>query len=212
MAARSGPQEIRARLERARLYCLVGGRGVLAQARQALAGGAQAIQLREKEAGDRELLALARELAERCRQAGALFIVNDRPDVARLAGADGVHLGQSDLPVAAARAITKPGALVGVSTHTDREVEAALADGADYLGLGACWPTPTKPGAEAGGLELVRRWAARLELPWFAIGGITLERLDELRALGVRRIAVSSAVCGVPDPEAAARAFLERLA
>jgi len=198
-------------LREATLYCLIGGADALSVARAALEGGVQIIQLREKTQTDRALYELGRALVLLCREAGALLIVNDRPDLARALGADGVHLGQDDLPVAVAREILPPGSLIGVSTHSDAEIEQALAAGADYLGLGCCYPSSTKDVLQMAGLELVSRWSGQLEIPWFPLGGVTLARLDELTARGARSVAVSSAICRAPDPREAAAAFRQRL-
>lgn len=165
------------------------------------------IQLREKELSDRELLDLAERTRELCRAAGALFIVNDRPDVARLAGADGVHVGSTDLPAGGARAIVGKRALVGVSAHDEAEIDAALQAGADYLGIGTVYPSGTKPGLPARGLEVVRLAARSTSLPFFAIGGIAIERLAEVLAAGARGVAVSGAILQAPDPRAATEAF-----
>ncbi len=197
-------------LRNAVLYCLISGPRALDLTRAAVAGGAQVVQLRDKQLSDRALVGLAVRMAGICHEAGALLIVNDRPDIARVAGADGVHLGQEDLPVAAARKIL-PDRLVGVSTHSDAEIEAALADGADYLGIGCCFPSATKEVAQQSGLELVSRWSGRLDRPYFPLGGITLERVGQVLARGARSVAVGSAVCDAEDPQRVARTFRQRL-
>lgn len=183
-----------------------------------LRGGARVLQLRLKSAGAGELLRVAREASALCRAAGALFLVDDRPDVARLAGADGVHLGQDDLPVEAARAVLGPEALVGVSTHSDAEIDAALSAGADYLGFGPIFATATKaataPGAAplpaphgpAGLARAVRR-AGRV--PVVAIGGATAANAAELSRAGAACVAAIGELCRAPDPAAAARALAE---
>ena len=139
---------------------------------EAATGGATVFQLREKSRGDRELLALARDVRRWTRQAGALLIVNDRPDVARLVEADGVHLGQDDLPVKEARRILGPDALVGVSTHDVAQLRQAVLDGASYVGVGPTFPSGTKDFAELAGLDFVRRAMAETSLPAFVIGGV----------------------------------------
>lgn len=174
----------------------------------ALEGGAQAIQLREKSLPDADVLALARALRPLCDRHGALLFVNDRVEVARDAAADGVHLGQDDLPVAGARALLPAGTLIGVSTHDAAELGRALADGADLVGVGAVFPTATKGRAvPVRGAAALAPLAARAEaagVPAFAIGGITVTDVPTLVASGFRRVAVSAAVIGADDPRAAA--------
>lgn len=173
----------------------------------ALEGGVDAVQLREKGLPDDELLRRARRLREVTLRRGALFFVNDRVDIALAAGADGVHLGQGDLPLAAARAIARPGLLIGVSTHSVEQARAAMRDGADLIGVGPAYATATKdagPPLGAPGIADILRGADLGEVPAFVIGGVTPERLGELRAAGATRIAVSSAILGSPDPRAAA--------
>ncbi|MGD9481921.1 thiamine phosphate synthase [Streptomyces sp. TRM70308] len=187
---------------------------------EVLAGGVDIVQLRDKgmEAGaELEHLAV---FADACRRHGALLAVNDRADVAHAAGADVLHLGQGDLPVSAARAIlgdTPEHVLIGRSTHAEAEVDAALtAPGVDYFCTGPCWPTPTKPGRPAPGLPLVRYAAQRSaalggERPWFAIGGIDADTLDDVLDAGARRVVVVRALTEAADPRAAAAALAERL-
>lgn len=203
------------RLRRARLYVLVGSQpagsaGVVELARMAYAGGADVVQLREKTGTDRDRYDAAAAIAAHARAAGRLFVVNDRLDLARAAGADGVHLGQEDLPLEVARGLW-PGGILGGSAHDDREVERCLAAGVDYVGLGCCYPSVTKDTVAMDGLALVARWAGRLSVPAFALGGITLERVGELARLGATRIAVSAAIARSPDPMASTRAFKNAL-
>jgi thiamine-phosphate pyrophosphorylase len=194
---------------------LVGGLPTLGDLRwvveEALAGGAQVIQLREKNLPDREILRRAREVRLATYQAKARFILNDRPDLARLAGADGVHLGQDDMAPRDARRIAGPRALLGVSTHTREQIEQAALDGASYLGVGPVFPSATKAFADLAGLAFVRTAAETASLPWFAIGGITLENLDDVLAAGAERIAVSTAVVRAPSPRQAAAELRARL-
>ena len=220
-----------ARLVEARLYLCTDARrerGDLAEfADAALAGGVDIVQLRDKgsageqrfgplEAGD-ELVALE-ILADAARRHGALFAVNDRADIARAAGADVLHLGQGDLPLGVAREIVEPGTLIGLSTHDRDQVAAAVAGvGADYFCVGPCWPTPTKPGRAAPGLQLVRTAAALgsetgSAKPWFAIGGIDADRLPEVLEAGARRIVVVRAITAANDPRAAAEQLTSALA
>jgi thiamine-phosphate pyrophosphorylase len=204
----------RQRLADARLYVLVTGSLCTAALdwtiREAAAGGAQIIQLREKSLSDRALLERARQVRRWTREAGVLFILNDRPDLARLAEADGVHLGQEELAVKDARRIVGPEALIGVSTHNLDQVRQAVLDGASYLGVGPTFPSGTKTFPELAGLEFVRQVAAATSLPAFVIGGVNRDTLPAAVAAGARRVAVSQAVCRAGDPRQAA-AELRRL-
>ena len=172
-------------------------------------GGAAVVQLRLKQAGAGELLRIAREARKLC--AGrALLIVNDRPDVARLAEADGVHLGQDDLPWQAARAIIGPQALVGVSTHSEAEIDAS--EGADYVGFGPVFATTSKPGSPLPpphGIDGLRRAVQRSKAPVVAIGGIGIEQVRDVVRSGARCAAAIAQLCNAPDPEAATRAMAE---
>jgi thiamine-phosphate pyrophosphorylase len=175
-------------------------------------GGAAVVQLRLKGADAGELLRVAREARKLC--AGrSLLVLNDRPDVARLAEADGVHLGQEDLPWQAARAIVGPRALVGVSTHSDAEIDAA--QGADYVGFGPVFATASKPGAPLPpphGLEGLRRAVERSKVPVVAIGGITVQNASEVVRAGARCVAAIGQLCGAAEPEAAVRAMAQAFA
>jgi len=198
------------------LYAIVDplatGRAPDALATALLAGGARLLQLRLKDAGARELLAAATAIAPLARRHGALFLVNDRPDVARAAGADGVHLGQDDLPVAAARRVLGPDAIVGVSTHDLDEARAADAAGADYLGVGPIYATASKTGAlPPRGPALVRAVRAEIRRPLVAIGGITPETAAAVLAAGADSVAMIAALVDTPDPAAAVRDLLSRL-
>jgi thiamine-phosphate pyrophosphorylase len=163
------------------------------QARLAIAGGATALQLRDKEMGGRELLETARAMASLCREVGVLFIVNDRLDVALLSGADGAHLGQSDLPVEEARRLAPRPFIIGASAHTPDEAKKAEADGADYLGVGAVFGTGSKGDAKVIGLSGTRETASAASVPLVAIGGITAENLPEVMRCGVAGVSVISA-------------------
>ncbi len=154
----------------------------------------------------------ASRLRALCDDAGALFWINDRPDLAVAADADGVHVGQDDLPVDEARAIVGDERLVGVSTHSPAQLEAALGSGADEVSVGPVWATPTKEGRPAAGLEYVRHAATTLgERPWFAIGGIDAANLADVMEAGARRVVVVRAIRDAADPEAAARALRAQL-
>ncbi len=198
----------RQRLRDARLYVLLSASSCVSSLQwtieEAAAGGADIVQLREKNLSDRELLARARQVRQWTRQAGVLFIVNDRPDVARLVEADGVHLGQDDLSVKEARRIVGPTALIGVSTHSLEQLRQAILDGANYVGLGPVFPSVTKNFTDLAGLEYVRSALAETTIPAFAIGGIHAGNLAQVVAVGTRRIAVSSAITAADDPRLAA--------
>lgn len=207
--------DARTRLENARLYVLLTAsrckHSLATTIREAAAGGAKIFQLREKDLADRELLERAREVRRLTREVGALFIMNDRPDLARLADADGVHLGQDELPVSAARRILGPDALIGVSTHNLDQVRHAVLDGAGYIGVGPTFPSATKEFDQFPGLEFVKRATAETSLPAFVVGGVTLANLDAAIAAGAKRVAVSDAICGADDPKAVALEMVGRI-
>lgn len=178
-----------------------------------LAGGVDVVQLRDKALEAKEELELLEVFADACRRHGRLLAVNDRADVARAARPDVLHLGQGDLPVPYARAILGEEVIIGRSTHARAEVDAAVAEpGVDYFCTGPVWPTPTKPGRHAPGLDLVE-YAAGLEplRPWFAIGGIDAGNLDQVLAAGARRVVVVRAITAAQDPGAAAAELARRL-
>ncbi len=177
----------------------------------AVAGGVDLVQLREKDVSERELLHSAREAAAICRDLGVLFIVNDSPEVALACGADGVHVGQDDLPPDEVRELVGPRLLVGLSTHSPAEVDAASAALVDYIGVGPVHETPTKPGRPAVGTALVEYAAAHASVPFFAIGGIDSGNLAQVLAAGASRVCVLRAVADADDPKAAARALRERI-
>lgn len=179
--------------------------------RQALAAGARIVQLREKQMTDRRLMEAARRVREWTRETDALFIMNDRPDLAVLADADGVHVGQEELSVREARRIVGPFRLVGVSTHTIEQARQAVLDGADYLGVGPCFATSTKSFDQLAGLDFVRQVAAEITLPWFAIGGISAANIAAVRSAGANRVAVSSAICSSPTPGPTTAGLLNEL-
>jgi thiamine-phosphate pyrophosphorylase len=195
----------RQRLRDARLYFVADRDGMQRALDAALAGGADLFQLRDKEASDDELLVAAESARERCRAAGALFVLNDRPDLAAACGADGVHVGQDDTPVARAREIVGADAIVGLSTHSVKQAQAGCRSGADYIAVGPVHATPTKEGRPAIGVEPVRYAAAHIDIPWFAIGGIDTKTVDDVVRAGARRIVVVRALTDADDPEATAR-------
>jgi len=196
------------RLRQSRLYFVTDIRPRLEQLlAAALAGGVDMLQLRDKSASEAELRDAASVFRGLCDEHGALFWLNDRPDLAVEFGADGVHLGQEDAPPAEARKVG-PGLLLGLSTHTPAQFDAGVASEADELSVGPVWQTPTKEGRPAAGLEYVRYAAAHgREQPWFAIGGIDLDNVRQVIEAGASRIVVVRAIRDAPDPRAAAAAL-----
>ena len=206
----------RERLAAARLYLLATRRLSRLPLADAVAaacrGGVRVVQVREKEAADAEVAAIARDLAPIVREAGGLLIVNDRVDAALAAGADGVHLGPEDAPPAEARRRVGPDLLVGVTTHDLAQANRAVAEGADYVGIGPVFPTDTKGvPIRVVGPEAAGRVGRSIAVPAFAIGGISPANAKRLRAEGVSRAAVCAAILGAEDPEAAARGILAEL-
>ncbi len=223
----------RARLAAARLYVVCdsapGGRELTDVLCATIAGGVDAVQLRDKRLSDEELTKVARTAHTICEREGVLLIVNDRPRVALAAGADGVHVGQEDTPVAEVRELVGPDVLIGLSTHAPAEIDAAAAwsDGeaaaagaeldaaagascggvanVDYIGVGPVYATPTKPGRPAVGLELVRYAAEHSRLPFFAIGGVDADNVETVVEAGARRVAVVRAIADAAEPAQAAR-------
>jgi thiamine-phosphate pyrophosphorylase len=204
-----------ARMEEAYLYVLVGGYSTFNElvwiVDEAVQGGAQVVQLREKNLPDRTLLQHAAEVRKLTSRSGVKFIVNDRPDIARIVGADGVHLGQEDLTVRDAMRVMGTSATVGVSTHDVAQIERAAVDGATYLGVGPVFPSHTKQFDELAGLDFVREAAATTTRPWFAIGGITSKNLDWVLEAGARRIAVSSWIVHAGTPRETTAELRKRL-
>ncbi|MBE9062668.1 thiamine phosphate synthase [cf. Phormidesmis sp. LEGE 11477] len=176
----------------------------------ALKGGIAIVQYREKSADDHTRLKTAQQIRALCHQYGALFIVNDRVDIAAAAEADGVHLGQQDLPMAAARKILGSRKIVGRSTTNPQELQRALDEGADYIGVGPVHETPTKPGKSAAGNDYVRYAAAHATMPWFTIGGLNADNLGPTLAAGATRVAVVRALMEASDPSAIARSLVEQ--
>jgi thiamine-phosphate pyrophosphorylase len=214
--------DVRERLADARLYLCTGARRSTGDLRPfldaVLGAGVDIVQLREKGLEAAEELALLEVFAGACRRHGRLLAVNDRADVALAAGADVLHLGQDDLPVPVARRILGPGPVIGRSSHSPAQADAAAAEpGVDYFCAGPVWTTPTKPGRPAAGLGLLAHVAqaqlkqAGPERPWFAIGGISLGTLGEVLDAGATRVVVVRAITEAADPAAAAREFARRL-
>lgn len=210
-------EQLRSRLATARLYLCTDARqrqGDLADfLDRALGGGVDIVQLRQKGLEAAEELGYLEVFRAACAAHGALLAVNDRADIAFACDADVLHLGQDDLPVAVARAIVGPDMIIGLSSHGPAETGPASTEpNADYFCAGPVWPTPTKPGRPAPGLDLIR-FAAGLDTdrPWFAIGGIDDGNLDQVLAAGARRIVVVRAITEADDPAAAAARLRARL-
>jgi thiamine-phosphate pyrophosphorylase len=205
----------RARLEAARLYLVTDSAprgGELPELlRAAAAGGVDAVQLRDKRLADDQLLAVAHAARALCEQLGLLLIVNDRPLVATESGADGVHVGQDDMPPADVRELVGADLLIGLSTHAPAEIDAIDAEVVDYIGVGPVNETPTKPGRPAVGTELVRHAAAHAPVPFFAIGGLNAANVTEVIEAGAMRVCVLRAISRAEQPERAARELRELL-
>ena len=200
----------RTRLERARLYlvCDVIAGDFVARA---LSGGVDIVQLRAKHRPDQEIITAGRHYARLCHEHQALLIVNDRPDLVDALEADGVHIGQDDAPVDAARAVVGRDRLIGLSTHTPEQIDRANRADVDYIGVGPVHATPTKPGRPAVGLTLVRYAARQAQHPFFAIGGIQLANAHDVARAGATRIAVVRALTEVQETEAMAGALRRTL-
>jgi thiamine-phosphate pyrophosphorylase len=177
----------------------------------AAAAGCRMIQLREKEWPSGRLWPLAERLRARARAARMTFIVNDRVDLALALDADGVHLGQDDLPPGPARALLRPGMVLGISTHSAEQARAAQAAGADYVAVGSMFPTSTKADFDLVGPDLIRKLRPEISVPLVGIGGITANNVHEVIAAGADGVAVISAVCGASDPRQASARFIERI-
>ena len=203
------------KLADARLYVLMDGCNSAEtfekRALEICQGGAHIVQLRDNRLPDRELLERARLLRRITRTCGTLFIMNDRPDLAVLSAADGVHVGQDELAIQDVRRIIGPEMLVGLSTHTIEQSREAVLAGASYIGCGPTFPSGTKHFDSFPGLAFLREIAAEISLPAFAIGGITLENVGEVLGTGIRRVAVGRAVVGATEPSMAAKNFQDRL-
>jgi len=206
---------VRERLRDQRVYLLVTAAacagGMEAVVKGALEGGVRLIQSREKSLSDRDWLQIARKLREWTEAAGALLIINDRPDIALLCNADGVHVGQEELTVHDARQIVGADRLIGVSTHSIAQARQAVMDGADYLGVGPTFPSATKTFTDFPGLALIREVRDEIEVPWFAIGGIQTNNVSQVCQAGAQRVAVSSAICNSALPAEVARQLIKTI-
>jgi thiamine-phosphate pyrophosphorylase len=207
-------ETLRERLARARLYVVTDARartGDLSTFLDSILGaGTDIVQLREKTAEAGDLLRFAQIFRDAADRHRALFILNDRADVAIACGADGVHVGQNDLPVTIAGTLVGEDDIVGLSCHSEAE-HASAPDRADYLTAGPVWATPTKPGRRSVGIELVRSASRNVQRPWFAVGGIDGSNISEIVDAGARRIVVVRAVTEADDPAAAVRALVSKL-
>lgn len=209
------PEEARAKLDAARLYLVTDGRDGGEELRSflddVLGAGVDVIQLREKELEAGPILARAEIFREACDRHGAPFILNDRADLTFAAGADGVHLGQGDVPVGAARRLLGRSVIIGRSTHDPEQLRRAMVEDVDYIAVGPVHETPTKPGRPAAGIDLVRLAAAEMTKPWFAIGGLEASNVAEVRAAGATGIVVVRAVTLAGDPAVAVKTLRDAL-
>jgi thiamine-phosphate pyrophosphorylase len=206
-------QERLQKLQAARLYLVTSPQpNILEVVAATLGAGLTLVQYRDKTANDQTRLPLAQQLCQLCHQHGALFIVNDRVDIALAVDADGVHLGQQDLPVAIARQLLGSERLLGRSTTNPTELERAIAEAPDYIGVGPVYETPTKAGRPAAGFDYVSYAKAHAPCPWFAIGGVDASNLGQVMAAGATQVAVVRAIMAASDPEQMTRALLTQLA
>jgi thiamine-phosphate pyrophosphorylase len=215
MVTDSSGADRRARLAAARLYLVVDAapepHTLPDLLRAAAAGGVDIVELRDKSLSDDELAAVANAARALCERIGLLLTVDDRPAVALEVGADGVHVGQDDMPAEDVRLLLGPDMLIGLSTHSEQEIAAAAGAPVDYISVGPVHESQTKPGRAAMGAPLLRYAAGHARVPFFAVGGLNAGNLAEALAAGASRIAVSHAVLAAQDPEQAARALREQL-
>lgn len=202
----ASPQE---KLQAARLYLVTSPTdNVYAIVEAALKGGLPLVQYRNKEADDNIQISEGKKLCELCHQYGALFLMNDRADLALAVNADGVHLGQQDLPIATARKILGANKIIGRSTTNPHEMENAIKEGADYIGVGPVYDTPTKPGKKPAGLDYVQYAAQHSPIPWFAIGGINADNVKNVIQARAHGVAVVRAIMAAPDPQTATETLI----
>jgi thiamine-phosphate pyrophosphorylase len=190
---------------------LCGNRDPISIAEEAIDGGVDIIQLRDKESPLRKVVETASKLRELTQRRNVIFIVNDRVDVALAVDADGVHLGEDDLPLNLARQILKKDKIIGISTHNLTQAKAAEKKGADYISIGAIFPTLTKVGAPVVSVELVKEFAANIQIPFVAVGAINLNNMEEVVKAGAKRVAVAGAILKRKDVREAAREFKIKL-
>ena len=177
----------------------------------ALKGGIRLIQLREKTSEARRIISLGKKIRELTSIYEAVFIINDRIDIAQIVEADGVHLGQDDIDIHQAREIVGDKMIIGISTHAPHQAQKAIQDGADYIGVGPIFTTPTKPGRVAVTTDYAKWCSENIDIPWYAIGGIDLSNIDDVINAGASRIAVVRAIMNAESPENATQKFLEKL-
>ena len=183
----------------------------LGKVKAALAGGVDALQLRAKKMSDRDLLALAKQVKDLCAETGALFLIDNRADLALAADADGIHIGHEDLPIAFVRPLVGHRKIVGRSAHSLPEAIECQKAGADYVSCGPIWETPSRPDYNAVGVNLIGLYNAAVHVPFVAIGGIDLSNIDEIVAAGAKTVAVIRAIFDAKDPKAAAETFKEKI-
>lgn len=199
-------------LEHSNLYLITSATDdLLSVVDAALQGGLTLVQYRDKNPDDNIRLELAEQICQLCHQYGALFIVNDRVDIAQAVNADGVHLGQEDVPIALAREVLGFQKIIGRSTTNPDEMAAAIAQGADYIGVGPVYATPTKPDKKPAGLEYLKYAAANCPIPWYAIGGIDVSNLHEVLSTGATRVSVVRAIMQADNPRSVVRHFINQL-
>ncbi len=199
------------KLETVQLYLITSPvKDIFSVLEASLRGGVSLVQYRNKEADDNIRMQEAKKLCQLCHQYGALFLMNDRADLAVAVDADGVHLGQQDIPIAVARKILGKNKIIGRSTTNPHEMASAIAESADYVGVGPVYKTPTKPGKAAAGLDYVRYAAQHCPIPWFAIGGINADNIKDVVNAGASRVAVVRAIMSARDPQATTETFLKQ--
>ncbi len=207
----------RSKMGAVRLYVIITSSlpsDIIRLTQQCCRGGANCLQLRAKQIPDDQLLAIATEFAGICREHGVVSIINDRVDIAAICGADGIHLGQNDLPASAARRLQLSPLIIGKSTHNVKQLQAAIDERADYVGLGPVFPTQTKPEIEIAGLDYLKQAVPLLGesgTPAVAVGGITLDNIEKVRAAGINAVAVGSAIINAREPQSACKAFVSKL-
>jgi thiamine-phosphate pyrophosphorylase len=200
-------------LARSHLYLVTSPmEGLLNVVEAALQGGLSLVQYRDKDTADLDRLEMARQLRQLCQQYGAIFLINDRVDLALAVDADGVHLGQQDMPIAIARQLLGPQKIIGRSTTNPEEMQRAIQEGADYIGVGPVYETPTKAGKAPVGLEYIHHVAKNVSIPWFAIGGIDVNNIKEVINAGAQRVAVVRAIVHAEQPTLVTQYFLAQLA
>jgi thiamine-phosphate pyrophosphorylase len=200
-------------LARSHLYLVTSPmEGLLNVVEAALQGGLSLVQYRDKDTADLDRLEMAGQLRQLCQHYGAIFLINDRVDLALAVDADGVHLGQQDMPIAIARQLLGPQKIIGRSTTNPEEMQRAIQEGADYIGVGPVYETPTKAGKAPVGLEYIRHVAKNVSIPWFAIGGIDVNNVNEVINAGAQRVALVRAIVQAEQPTLVTQYFLAQLA